>query len=131
MFLGSRPIIVSDISFIIQVIAFTVLVYSITKVRRDLPGHGRFATFSLSLSLLSILYMIYSSVRGFSANLPADMQFILLIHKLLGFIATILGILFAFNQWKWKVKKNMVVSLVAWSGALALGIFVFVTLFIG
>jgi hypothetical protein len=129
-FLSSRPIILSDVSFIVQIIAFMLLLYSITKVKIDLVNHGVIARLSFSVAIISIIYMIYSSIRGFSTSLPSDIQSIMFIHKLLGFAAIVFGILFVFNQWKWKVKKYMVTSFLAWFGAMVLGIFVFVKIFI-
>jgi len=127
-YLGSRPITLSDVSLIVQVLVFVLLIYSITRVKTDLSKHGKIATFSYLGAFISISYMVYSSIHG---TIPSYLQSTMLVHKILGFVAVILGILFVSNQWKWKVKKNMKAAFLVWMGALVLGIFVFLELYIG
>ncbi|HUV82376.1 MAG TPA: hypothetical protein VMW53_04790 [archaeon] len=126
-FLDERPIMLSDISFIVQVLVFVLLIYSITRVKTEIPKHGKIAMFSYLVAIISISYMIYSSIHG---HIPSSLRSIMLVHKILGFVAVILGILFVSNQWKWKVKKYMKAAFLFWVGALVLGMFVYVKLYI-
>lgn len=129
--LGSRPMIVSDVILVVQISCFIVLVYGIINAKSNIQRHGKIATFAFSIAAISALYMIYSSLIGFSNYLPWNIQSLLLVHKILGFIVIILGMVFVFNQWKWKVKRNMIAGLLLWTGALVSGITVYINLFIG
>jgi uncharacterized membrane protein YozB (DUF420 family) len=70
--------------------------------------------------------MIYSASLGLS--LPAY-GWLLTLHRILGFLTLILGIIFVTNQWKWKGKKYMDVGVLCWVGAFLLGITVYLLLF--
>jgi hypothetical protein len=48
---------------------------------------------------------------------------------LFGIITIITGILFVTNQWKWKVKKNMDLEILLWTGTFLLGIIIYMLLF--
>ncbi|MBE0522751.1 MAG: hypothetical protein IBX40_00200 [Methanosarcinales archaeon] len=126
-YFDERLITLSDVSFTVQVLVFVLLIYSITRVKTDLPKHGKIATFSYMGAIISISYMVYSSIHGY---IPLYLQSIMLVHKILGSVAVILGILFVSNQWKWKVKKYMKAAFLVWVGALVLGMFVYVKLYI-
>lgn len=126
-YLGERPITLSDVSFSVQVLVFVLLIYSVTRVKTDLTKHGKIATFSYMGAIISISYMVYSSIYGY---IPLYLQSIMFVHKILGTLAVILGILFVSNQWKWKVKKNMKAAFLVWVGALVFGMFVYVKLYI-
>lgn len=78
------------------------------------------------MALPSVGYMIYSVSLGLS--LPAY-GWLLTLHRLLGFLTLIIGILFVTNQWKWKGKKYMDLGILFWTGTILLGIAVYLLLF--
>ncbi len=88
--------------------------------------HGKIATVAFIVALPSVFYMLYSASLG--VFLPAY-GWLLTLHRLLGFLTLILGIIFVTNQWKWKGKKYMDIGILFWTGALLLGIIVYLLLF--
>lgn len=78
------------------------------------------------MSLPSVFYMIYSASLGTSLF---AYEWILTLHRILGFLTLIFGIIFVTNQWKWKGKKYMDIGMLFWTGALLLGIVVYLILF--
>ena len=126
MFLGSRLITLSDISLLIQVLAFFLLLYALYKKNESIVNHGKIAKIAFYLALPSVVYMLYKRSQGF--NLP-DYNLLLILHVFLGILTIILGVLFVSNQWKWKGKKYMDIGMLFWTGALLLGIVVYLILF--
>lgn len=126
MFLGSRPFMLSDLSLLIQILAFSVLVYAVYRRRESIVSHGKTATIAFYLALPAVFYMLYNRARGLT--LPYY-NWVLSLHMLLGIITIITGILFVTNQWKWKVKKNMDLEILLWTGTFLLGITVYILLF--
>jgi uncharacterized membrane protein YozB (DUF420 family) len=127
MLLGSRPFMLSDLSLLIQILSFSVLVYAIYRRReKSIVSHGKIAAIAFYLALPSVLYMLYSRSRGLT--LP-HYNLLLSLHMLLGTLIIIIGILFVTNQWKWKGKKYMDLEILLWTGAFLLGIIIYMLLF--
>ncbi|HII02987.1 TPA: hypothetical protein HA351_15490 [Methanosarcinaceae archaeon] len=78
------------------------------------------------MALPSVFYMLYSASLGIF--LPAY-GWLLTLHRVIGFLTLILGIIFVTNQWKWKGKKYMDIGILFWTGTLLLGIVVYLILF--
>jgi len=126
MFLDSRPFMLSDISLIIQTLAFLLLLYAVYRRRESIINHGKIARFAFYLILPSVFYMLYNRSRGFI--LPYYNS-LLSLHMLLGILTIFTGILFVTNQWKFKVKKYMDLQILLWTGTFLLGITVYMLLF--
>jgi uncharacterized membrane protein YozB (DUF420 family) len=126
MFLGSRLITLSDISLLIQVLAFFLLLYALYKKNESIVNHGKIAKIAFYLALPSVVYMLYKRSQGF--NLP-DYNLLLNLHIFLGILTIILGVLFVSNQWKWKGKKYMDLEIVFWIGSFLLGISIYYLIF--
>jgi hypothetical protein len=78
------------------------------------------------LVLPAVFYMLYSKARGLT--LP-NYNSLLGLHMLLGILTILTGTLFVTNQWKWKVKKNMDLEILLWTGTFLLGITIYILLF--
>jgi uncharacterized membrane protein YozB (DUF420 family) len=126
MFLGSRPFMLSDLSLLIQVLAFSFLLYAIYRRKESLGSHGKIASIAFYLTLPAVVYMLYNKSRGLT--LP-DYNWLLGLHMLLGILTILTGTLFVTNQWKWKVKRNMDLEVLLWTGTFLLGIIIYILLF--
>lgn len=126
MLLGSRPFILSDLSLLIQVLAFSFLLYAIYRRKESLASHGKVASIAFYLALPAVLYMLYNKSRGLT--LP-NYNSLLSLHMLLGILTILTGTLFVTNQWKWKVKRNMDLEVLLWTGTFLLGIVIYILLF--
>lgn len=126
MFLGSRPFMLSDLSLLIQVLAFFFLLYAVYRRRESITSHGKIASVAYYLALPAVLYMLYNRSRGLT--LPYY-NWVLSLHMLLGIMTIITGTIFVTNQWKWKVKKYMDLEILLWTGTFLLGIVIYVLLF--
>lgn len=126
MFPGSRPFILSDLSLLIQISAFFVLMYAVYRRRKSIASHGKIASIAFYLALPAVFYMLYNRARGLT--LPYY-NWVLSLHMILGIVTIITGTLFVTNQWKWKVKKNMDLEILMWTGTFLLGITVYILLF--
>jgi len=126
MFLGSRPFMLSDLSLLIQILAFSFLLYAIYRRKESLTSHGKIASIAFYLALPAVLYMLYNKSRGLT--LP-DYNSLLGLHMLLGTLTIFTGVLFVANQWKWKVKRNMDLEIFLWTGTFLLGIIIYILLF--
>jgi uncharacterized membrane protein YozB (DUF420 family) len=126
MFLGSRPFMLSDLSLLIQALAFSFLLYAIYRRKESLISHGKIASIAFYLALPAVLYMLYNKFRGLT--LP-NYNSLLSLHMFLGILTILTGTLFVTNQWKWKVKKNMDLEVLLWTGTFLLGITIYILLF--
>jgi uncharacterized membrane protein YozB (DUF420 family) len=126
MFSDSRPFTLSDLSLMIQILAFVVLLYAIYSKRKSMARHGKIAEVTFYLVLTSVIYMLYSRGRGFI--LPYYNS-LLGLHMLLGTLTILFGILFVTNRWKWKVKKYMDLEILLWTGTFLLGVTVYLLFF--
>lgn len=126
MFTDSRPFMLSDLSLIIQTIAFVFLLYAIYIKRKSIVKHGNIARTAFFLALPAVFYMLYIRSKGFV--LPYYNS-LLGVHILLGILTLFTGILFVTNQWKWKVKKYMDVEILLWTGTFLLGVTVYMIVF--
>lgn len=126
MFLGSRLFMLSDLSLLIQILAFFFLAYAVYRRKESILSHGKIAAIAFYLLLPSVLYMLYSKSRGLI--LP-HYNLLLSLHMLLGTLTIIIGILFVTNQWKWKVKKYMDLEILMWTGTFFMGIIIYTLLF--
>lgn len=126
MFLGSRSFMLSDLSLIIQTLAFLLLLYAVYRKRESIVSHGKVARFAFYLTLPAVFYMLYNRVRGLT--LP-NYNSLLSLHMLLGVLTIFTGILFVTNRWKWKVKKYMDLEILLWTGTFLLGITIYMLLF--
>lgn len=126
MFLGSRPFMLSDLSLLIQILAFSFLVYAVYRRRESIASHGKIAAIAFYLALPAVFYMLYSRIRGLT--LPYYNS-LLSLHMLLGIMTIITGILFVTNRWKWKVKKYMDLEIFLWTGTFLLGLTIYMLLF--
>lgn len=126
MFLGSRPFMLSDLSLLIQILAFSFLLYAIYRRKESLASHGKIASIAFYLALPAVLYMLYNKSRGLA--LP-NYNSLLSLHMLLGILTILTGTLFVTNQWKWKVKRNMDLEILLWTGTFLLGIVIYILLF--
>jgi len=126
MFPGSRPFMLSDLSLLIQILAFSILVYAVYRRRESIVSHGKIASIAFYLALPAVLYMLYNRARGLT--LPYY-NWLLNLHMLFGILTIIIGTLFIANQWKWKVKKYMDLEIFLWTGTFLLGVTVYMILF--
>jgi uncharacterized membrane protein YozB (DUF420 family) len=126
MFPDSRPFMLSDLSLIIQTLAFLLISYAVYRKRESIVSHGKIAGVAFYLSLPAVFYMLYSRSRGLT--LPHYSP-LLSLHMLLGVLTIFTGILFVANRWKWKVKKYMDLEIILWTGTFLLGVTVYMLLF--
>ena len=126
MFLGSRLLILSDISLLIQILAFFFLLYAIYRRRESIASHGKISSIAFYLALPAVFYMMYNKSRGLT--LP-NYNSLLSLHMLLGILTILTGTLFVTNQWKWKVKRNMDLEIFLWTVTFLLGITIYILLF--
>ena len=108
MFPDSRPFMLSDLSLIIQTLAFLLISYAVYRKRESIVSHGKIAGVTFYLSLPAVFYMLYSRSRGIT--LPHYSP-LLSLHMLLGILTIFTGILFVANRWKWKIKKYRTLKL--------------------
>jgi uncharacterized membrane protein YozB (DUF420 family) len=95
-------------------------------VDSTLASHGKIASIAFYLALPAVFYMLYNKSRGLT--LP-NYNLLLGLHMLLGILTILTGTLFVTNQWKWKVKKNMDLEILLWTGTFLLGITIYILLF--
>jgi hypothetical protein len=126
MFLGSRPFMLSDLSLLIQILALSCILYAVYRRRENIVSHGKIASIAFYLALPAVFYMLYNRARGLT--LPY-FNSILSLHMLFGILTIAIGTLFVTNQWKWKVKKYMLLEILLWTGTFLLGITVYLILF--
>jgi uncharacterized membrane protein YozB (DUF420 family) len=126
MFPDSRPFMLSDLSLIIQTLAFLLISYAIYRKRESIVSHGKISGVAFYLSLPAVFYMLYSMSRGIT--LPHYSP-LLSLHMLLGILTIFMGIFFVANRWKWKVKKYMDLEIILWTGTFLLGVTVYMLLF--
>jgi uncharacterized membrane protein YozB (DUF420 family) len=126
MSLGSRPFLLSDLSLLIQILAFSCLVYAVYRRRESIVSHGKIASIAFYLALPAVFYMLYNRLRGLT--LPYYNS-LLNLHMLLSILTITTGTLFVTNQWKWKIKKYMDLETLLWIGTLLLGITVYMLLY--
>ena len=112
----------SDFSLFDQIIAFLILMFALFKKRTSISMHGKIAGIAFFLVVPTIIYMLYSVSKGFALDYHG---FILTLHRLLGIVTILFGILFVGNQWKWKKKINMDLGFLFWALTFVLGITVY------
>ncbi|MCQ1535073.1 hypothetical protein FTO70_05095 [Methanosarcina sp. KYL-1] len=122
----SRPFTLSDFSLLDQILAFAILVYALYRKKKSISLHGKIATIAFFLTVPSVLYMLYSASIGLT--LPSY-QAVLTLHRLMGTLTILLGIIFVTNRWKWKGKKYMDLGILCWAGTFLMGIGVYLLLF--
>ncbi|MCL7416057.1 MAG: hypothetical protein M8349_08390 [ANME-2 cluster archaeon] len=71
---GSRPVMISEISLNVQIAVFAIIICSMTFSRSDPLKHGKMASIVLPLAIISVIYMLYSSIIDFSSGLPSNAQ---------------------------------------------------------
>lgn len=125
MFPDSRPFMLSDLSLLIQIIVFILLLYAFYVTRESLVKHGKIAGTAFYLSLPSILFMVYSRIRARGLELP-DYHSIFGIHIILGILSILLAIIFVANWWKWKKKRYMDLGILLWTVSFLLGISIYI-----
>jgi uncharacterized membrane protein YozB (DUF420 family) len=116
----------SDLSLLVQALAFSFLIYSVYRRRESIASHGKIASIAFYIALPAIFYMLYSKAGGF---ILLYYNWILSLHMFLGIMTIITGILFVTNQWKWKIKKYMDLEILLWTGTFLLGTIVYKILF--
>jgi uncharacterized membrane protein YozB (DUF420 family) len=126
MFPDSRPFTLSDISLLIETLAFLLLLFAVYRKRESIVSHGKIAGVAFYLALPAVFYMLYSRTRGLT--LP-HYNPLLSLHMLLGILTIFTGILFVTNRWKWKIKKYMDLEIFLWAGTFLLGVTVYMLLF--
>ena len=120
--LGLGILTLSDLSLLDQIIAFLILMYALFRKRTSISMHGKIAGIAFFFVIPSIIYMLYSASKGLSLHYYG---FILTLHRLIGIITLLFGILFVGNQWKWKKKMHMDLGFLFWTVAFLLGITVY------
>jgi uncharacterized membrane protein YozB (DUF420 family) len=129
MFPDSRPLMLSDLSLIIQTLVFLLILYAVYIKRKSISKHGKIAGVAFYLALPSVFYMLYSRSRTRGLAMP-DYHSLMGIHMILGILSIFLGILFVANRWKWKGKKYMDLGALLWAVTFLLG-FTFYTRIFG
>jgi uncharacterized membrane protein YozB (DUF420 family) len=128
MFPDSRPFMLSDLSLIIQALAFLLILYAVYIKRKSIAKHGKIAGVAFYLALPSVFYMLYSRSRSRGLALP-DYHSLMGLHMILGILSILLGILFVTNRWKWKGKKHMNLGALLWTGTFLLGVTFYMQIF--
>ncbi|WP_440951892.1 hypothetical protein [Methanococcoides sp. FTZ1] len=116
----------SNLSLFLQVVAFLMLLYAIKLKTESMEKHARGASLAVFTIAPTLLFMLYSVAQGFQL---ASYGFVLLVHRLLGFIVIVFIILFVTNRWRFKKKVHMDIAAGLWALTLALGIFVYLVSF--
>jgi uncharacterized membrane protein YozB (DUF420 family) len=124
MFPDSRPLMLSDLSLLIQIIVFILILYAYYITRESLVKHGKIAEIAFYVALPSIFYMIYSRIRAKGLELP-DYHSIFGIHIMFGILSILLVIIFVANRWKWKRKRYMDLGILLWTVTFLLGIAIY------
>lgn len=128
-FNGSRPVLLSDLSLLIELIIFLLLSYSVSRIKVGLSGHSRPATIAFITAFILALFMLYSLSSGFYLHLPPGNQVLMIMHIILGSVTLVLGTLFTTNRWKWKGRKYMRAAFALWAATLVLGLLLYLLLF--
>jgi len=116
----------STLSLILQVIAFVIILYAITKKNEVIEEHRQVASLALYIILPTLLLMFYSASRGFELH---SYGAVLALHKLLGTIVILFAILFVTNRWRFKKKIHMDIEIACWTATLVLGVVVYLISF--
>jgi hypothetical protein len=128
MFPDSRPFMLSDLSLLIQIIVFALLLYAFYITRESLVKHGKIAGIAFYIALTSIFYMIYSRIRARGLELP-DYHSIFGIHIIFGVLSILLAIIFVANRWEWKRKRYMDLEILLWTSTFLLGIEIYMRIY--
>lgn len=135
--LGTRAPIESDLSLILQIIAFVMLLVGFRlgkiKTKEGLRRHGILMRTMVVLHVMGVAtVMIPKFVEGFAAvvNEPAKIGFPLIsLHAVLSSIAVFLGIVLAFRKFG-KVRTWMRITFLVWFVTLLLGFSIYVGYYI-
>ena len=112
------PITPSDISFILQIIAFVLLLVGVSKLKDSVSKHGNIIKIPYIILIITGIFMISSAINVLNlwlqgVSLPSFL-ILIPIHGFVGTLTLILGFLFVMNKWSWKTKKNMRIELALW-----------------
>ncbi len=128
MFPDSRPFMLSDLSLLIQIIVFVLLLYAFYITRESIVKHGKIAGIAFYIALPSIFYMVYSRIRARGLELP-DYHSIFGIHIIFGILSILLALIFVTNRWKWKRKRYMDLEILMWTVTFLLGITIYTQIY--
>ena len=128
MFPASRPFMLSDLSLLIQLLVFFLLLYAFYITRKSIAKHGKIAGVAFYIALPSIFYMLFSRIRARGLTLP-DYHSLIGLHIIFGILSILLAILFVTNRWKWKRKKHMDLGILLWTVTFLLGVAFYMRIF--
>lgn len=132
----------SDVNLLLQLVILVVLILAVFfKSRQSYLRHG--ATMGIAVTLhtvliFSIMVPSFASLVGSFGNLFWSSALVILLHAVLGSLVELLGlylvVAWALNRWNVKVcfgnKRFMKPTIILWLIEIALGMYVYVLLYV-
>ena len=127
--LGTPAGIFADLTLILQIAAFIILVIGVLHVKKKkFSNHYKMADIAVFLAILTFLWMSFSLINNFKAiifNITAPTSLVVLIHFTLGLLALLSGLFFVFDRFIKKIRNSMRIVFLLWGAALLLGILLY------
>ncbi len=127
-FLGNAVSSFADLTLLIQIVGFIILLFSVRYAKkRKILNHSKMANNAVILGVLSFIWMGFS----FISHIPAlNFDFfgtLLIFHSIIGSLALVSGIVFAFNKLIKKTRAPMRSVFLLWGAALFLGVVFYIS----
>jgi uncharacterized membrane protein YozB (DUF420 family) len=132
----------SDVNLLFQLVIFVVLIGSVfLKRRRSYSKHGATMGIAVTLHTFSVFFIMVPSLAasmGLLENLLAPVALVILLHAVLGSLVELLGV-YLVLAWVlrrgrlevcFKNKRVMKPTLALWLMELALGVYVYILLYV-
>ncbi len=126
-FLGTKASSISDLILIVQVAGCLILFSAFVYARkRNFLKHDKMARIAVLLGSLSFVWMGYSLISNFLAVISLNFRGLLIVsHVITGLLALFTGIFILLDEVK-KTKTSMRVTFISWTGAVFLGILLYI-----
>ena len=126
-FLGTTASSFSDLILIAQTAGFLILFSGfIYAKKKNFLKHDKMSKILVFIGSLSFLWMGYSLISNFLAFISMTFRDLLIVsHVIVGLLALFMGIFLVLDEIK-KTKTSMRVTFITWTGALFLGVILYI-----
>lgn len=130
----SFPVLLADITLIVQIAAFVILLFGIMHVKKkDFSKHFKTADIAVILGITAFLWMGYSFLnnsRAFISNPASPITLLTLFHSVVGSMAILGGSAFVSSRLIKKTLVPMRLVFLVWMLALLLGTAMYITVYV-
>ena len=133
-FLGTRAGQLADLALIISIAGFIILCLGVVYAKRGiLIRHFKMTRLAVLLLIIAFVWMGFRFIGSFNlivSRLTALPILITVFHVIIGTLALIAGILFAFDMIIKKTSSHMIIVFLLWILAILLGIITYIVRYI-